>query len=137
MGWFDKPDHVAAVHTLRFLGYTYKGGELWEAPVAKPSRVDESPRMEDVDMAFIMRMADIAQLTYGKMDAEGRRAFIGDESQWRRFAVRLHDERWVKMLHRRVGVEQLMLDAANGKRAIPDASELRAWALKLGGQGGR
>jgi hypothetical protein len=58
----------------------------------------------------------------------------GTREQLVNFAMRIHDERWVKMLHRRVGVEQLMLDAANGKRPMPTPEELRAWALKLGGQ---
>lgn len=39
---------------------------------------------------------------------------------------------WASSINRRVAVEQLMLDAAGGKRAMPDAAELRAWALRLG-----
>jgi hypothetical protein len=36
------------------------------------------------------------------------------------------------MLNQRAEVEQLMFDAARGKRPMPDAKELRAWALRLG-----
>lgn len=39
---------------------------------------------------------------------------------------------WAAALNRRATVEQWMFDAANGKRPMPDASELRQWALKLG-----
>ena len=35
-------------------------------------------------------------------------------------------------INRRAAVEQLMFDAARGKRAMPTADELRAWALRLG-----
>lgn len=42
------------------------------------------------------------------------------------------DAKWTAMLARRAAVEQLMFDAARGKRPMPTADELRAWALKLG-----
>lgn len=45
---------------------------------------------------------------------------------------REHSPRWAAALNRRATVEQWMFDAANGKRPLPDASELRQWALKLG-----
>lgn len=44
-----------------------------------------------------------------------------------------HDTRWTAMFKRRVAVEQLMLDSANGKRPMPTQQELREWALRLGG----
>jgi hypothetical protein len=42
------------------------------------------------------------------------------------------DAKWVAMFNRRVAIEQLMYDASRGKRPMPDAKELREWALKLG-----
>jgi hypothetical protein len=39
---------------------------------------------------------------------------------------------WAAALNRRATVEQLMFDAARGKRPMPTAEELRAWAVKLG-----
>lgn len=39
---------------------------------------------------------------------------------------------WAAALNRRARVEQWMFDAARGKRPMPTAEELRAWALKLG-----
>lgn len=39
---------------------------------------------------------------------------------------------WAAALNRRTTVEQWMLDAARGKRPMPTAEELRAWAIKLG-----
>lgn len=42
------------------------------------------------------------------------------------------DAMWCESFNRRVAVEQLMFDAARGKRPLPTAEELRAWALKLG-----
>ena len=35
-------------------------------------------------------------------------------------------------LNRRVSVEAQMLSAAEGKRPMPDAAQLREWATKLG-----
>lgn len=35
-------------------------------------------------------------------------------------------------LNRRAEVEQELFDAANGKRPMPDAAQLRTWALRLG-----
>jgi hypothetical protein len=46
--------------------------------------------------------------------------------------MREHDAKWTAMLNRRVAVEQLMFDAARGKRPMPTAQELREWALRLG-----
>ncbi len=37
-----------------------------------------------------------------------------------------------QILNRRVTIEQRMFDAAAGKRPMPDAAELRAWAIELG-----
>ena len=37
-----------------------------------------------------------------------------------------------QILNRRVTIEQRMFDAASGKRPMPDAAELRAWAIELG-----
>jgi hypothetical protein len=42
------------------------------------------------------------------------------------------DATWVAMFARRCEVEQLMFDAARGKRPMPTQQELREWALKLG-----
>jgi hypothetical protein len=39
---------------------------------------------------------------------------------------------WAASLNRRATVEQWMFDAARGKRPMPTAEELRAWAIKLG-----
>jgi hypothetical protein len=39
---------------------------------------------------------------------------------------------WAGALNRRATVEQAMFDAARGKRPMPTADELRAWAIKLG-----
>jgi hypothetical protein len=35
-------------------------------------------------------------------------------------------------MNRRVEVEQVLLDAANGKRPLPDAKECRKLAMRLG-----
>lgn len=48
---------------------------------------------------------------------------------------RAHAPQWAAALNRRATVEQWMFDAANGKRPLPDALELRQWALKLGTPG--
>lgn len=40
--------------------------------------------------------------------------------------------KWAASLNRRAQIEQLMFDAACGKRAMPTPAELREWALKLG-----
>ena len=37
-----------------------------------------------------------------------------------------------QILNRRVTIEQRMFDAAAGKRPMPDAAELRDWAIELG-----
>lgn len=37
-----------------------------------------------------------------------------------------------QILNRRVTIEQRMFDAAAGKRQMPDAAELRDWAIELG-----
>lgn len=50
-----------------------------------------------------------------------------DARRWRTMAPR-----WAEALNRRAEVEQLMFDAARGKRPMPTAEELRAWALRLG-----
>ena len=50
-----------------------------------------------------------------------------DAALWREFAPK-----WAASLNRRATVEQLMFDAANGKRPMPLPDELRAWALRLG-----
>jgi hypothetical protein len=50
-----------------------------------------------------------------------------DAGLWREFVPK-----WTRSLSRRAAVEQLMFDAANGKRPMPAADELRQWALKLG-----
>jgi hypothetical protein len=39
---------------------------------------------------------------------------------------------WGQSLNRRAEVEQMMFDAASGKRSMPTAEELREWALRLG-----
>ena len=38
----------------------------------------------------------------------------------------------VDTYHGRVSIEQRLFDAAAGKRPMPDAAELRAWAVELG-----
>lgn len=89
----------------------------------------------DLDLEFILKVAKQAGIAHnGDKEAVVDILLCGTREQLVNFAMRIHDERWVKMLHRRVGVEQLMLDAANGKRPMPTPEELRAWALKLGGQ---
>lgn len=90
--------------------------------------------MDDIDLDFILRIAKLAGLLVLIHDGEEAHTLVGTDQQWVRFGTRIHDERWSRMLTRRVGVEQDMLDAARGKRPMPDAQELRAWALKLGGQ---
>ena len=50
-----------------------------------------------------------------------------DAALWRECAPK-----WDASLNRRAEVEQLMLDAARGKRPMPSPEELRAWALRLG-----
>lgn len=55
--------------------------------------------------------------------------------QWVEWAKE-SDARWSRMLSKRVEVEQMMFDAARGKRPMPGAQELREWALRLGQSGG-
>lgn len=50
-----------------------------------------------------------------------------DAALWRE-----HAPRWEASLNRRATVEQLMFDAAHGKRPLPGPQELREWATKLG-----
>lgn len=45
---------------------------------------------------------------------------------------RTHAPRWEASLNRRATVEQWMFDAVSGRRPLPNADELREWALKLG-----
>ena len=54
-------------------------------------------------------------------------ADMRDAALWREQAPK-----WAASLNRRAQVEQLMFDAAAGKRAMPTPTELREWALKLG-----
>jgi hypothetical protein len=86
--------------------------------------------VNDFNLEFIFKVADLAGLAVTSTD--DAHVLMGTSAQWERFGTRLHDERWVKMLHRRVAAEQLMLDAANNKRPPPTLQELREWALKLG-----
>ena len=53
---------------------------------------------------------------------------------WRKDAEawREHSPKWGESLNRRATIESLMFDAAKGARPMPDASELREWALRLG-----
>lgn len=50
-----------------------------------------------------------------------------DAAKWRE-----HSPRWAASLNRRATIEQLMFDAASGKRPMPTPDELREWALRLG-----
>lgn len=60
-----------------------------------------------------------------------KQADAGDDARdaalWRQFAPQ-----WARSLNRRAEVEQELFDASRGKRAMPTADELRAWAVKLG-----
>lgn len=79
----------------------------------------------------------------------GEFIFVGTREQWEKFADKFirdspamhielqhlrteHDAQWMAMFKRRVHVEQLLLDVANGKRNMPTPQELREWALHLG-----
>jgi hypothetical protein len=57
----------------------------------------------------------------------GRVDDVGDAARWREFSPQ-----WDRSLNRRAEIEQLMFDAARGKRPMPTADELRKWALGLG-----
>jgi hypothetical protein len=44
----------AAVATLKFLGYTYHGGEHWEPPLGnKPAWLDAAPVWTDADLRYV------------------------------------------------------------------------------------
>lgn len=72
--------------------------------------------------------------------AGGEHIIVGTEAElvdlvekFRKDMQAKHDTRWTAMLKRRVDVEQMMFDAARGKRPMPERGELREWALRLGG----
>lgn len=62
----------------------------------------------------------------------GEYIIMGTRQQIEAMANKLTDAMWAASINRRAEVEQLMFDAARGKRPMPSAEELRAWALKLG-----
>lgn len=79
------------------------------------------------NIAKLARARALVESVLEQSPPEQAPAEMRDAALWREQAPK-----WAAALNRRAQVEQLMFDAASGKRAMPTATELREWALKLG-----